>query len=298
MKRILILSAVKAKFLENTFVNQSVYPHSSYDLADYNDVKIVFAKTDWEVLINDINLLDYDLTIFRFEKFSKGIANVLSIFLKQHKKKYINTFLAEVTFGNKLIQNAIFLSKDLPIPKTLFIPRKNLLEQKAFIDKNMQFPFILKDIEGAKGKHNYLIKSFTELEKTIKNIDHSKEFIIQEFIPNSFDYRILVFNKKFIGSIDRRTRVNIDEHRNNAALGGVEEFLKPHEFANTVVKEISIKAAEACNIEIAGVDIVISDSNNLPYILEVNSSPGITKGSLEEESILKFLDEYDTQGKN
>ena len=39
-----------------------------------------------------------------------------------------------------------------------------------------------------------------------------------------------------------------------------------------IAVEISIKAAEAVGVEIAGVDLI--SVNNTPYVIEVNASPG------------------------
>ena len=104
--------------------------------------------------------------------------------------------------------------------------------------------------------------------------------MIQEKIDSKSDLRIQVIIKKFdplnggkdnciiLGSM-KREAVEKD-FRTNYSLGGkVSKFDIPEELV-----DIACKAANAVGCHWCGVDIMIDEKTQKPYILEVNSSPG------------------------
>src|SRR5690606_37745031 len=134
---------------------------------------------------------------------------------------------------------------------------------------------IMEDVDGQKGNLNFKVNSEAVVIYTLAQHANTN-FIYQEFIPNDFDYRIVVLGQSRIGSIDKRTRQNLKDHRNNVALGATEFFIEPNEFEGDDLKKLAIDASIACGVEVAGVDIVLSTRNNKAYLMEINSSPGFT----------------------
>ena len=145
---------------------------------------------------------------------------------------------------------------------------------------NFTFPLILKGIAASRGKFNFLIKSSKELLKHLKEQSEVK-FVVQSYIKNDHDYRILVLGKN-PGYIYKRTRKNKNDHRNHAYLGAVEEeVVIKHQ---QIVKDI-VKSAKVLKREIAGVDFIYDETTGKYFILEVNSNPGFT---FETTSIKEF----------
>ncbi len=86
----------------------------------------------------------------------------------------------------------------LPIPKT-----DALLN---FLLSTFHFPLILKWIYGFKGKHTFLIKDQTDLDKVLERYP-KEELVFQEFIPAEYEYKVITVGYKALPVI---LRFNID----------------------------------------------------------------------------------------
>jgi tetrahydromethanopterin:alpha-L-glutamate ligase len=109
---------------------------------------------------------------------------------------------------------------------------------------------------------------------------------LQEFIPSSVDYRVLVMNGKAIAQMRRRGANWI----NNVAQGG-----RPQRVAlDDELKELSEASARAIAIDYCGVDI-LRDQNGRTLVLEVNGIPAwrglqsVTDFNLAEALVSDFL---------
>jgi glutathione synthase/RimK-type ligase-like ATP-grasp enzyme len=152
------------------------------------------------------------------------------------------------------------------------------------------FPLILKAIDGSKGDDNYLVKNHDELVAILNDSD--KTFMVQNFVPNDGDLRIL-----FIG-LDReplvfRRKGAGTSHLNNTSKGGEGSFLSIKEL-DAQVRVDAYRAAEVLRREIGGVDIIIDKETGRHYVLEVNATPAIATGyggSRKLNEFVSFLEE-------
>ena len=170
----------------------------------------------------------------------------------------------------------------------------------------MSFPVIIKGSGGDRGTRVYKADSLEEMEKLVRKLrkpetEEGKRYMLQEFIENNGDYRVLVLGKKVLG-VMKRSRQSAEEFRNNFSAGGkVEVADLPEE-----IKQMAVAAADACGLWVAGVDIMekfkISNlkfkklSNNPKdyVVLEVNKGPqfkGFMKATNIDvpKEIVKFL---------
>ena len=195
------------------------------------------------------------------------------------------------------------------VPKTVygslwylyeFMERQNPLSAKADIslqkdNLHFQFPVILKGSGGDRGTRVFKTDNLKELEKLVRDLrksetEEGKRYMLQEFIPNDGDYRVLVLGKKVLGVMKRASQ-NEKEFRNNYSAGGTVEVADlPEE-----VKQLAIKAADVCGLWVAGVDVAFRDFDKTkPVIWEVNKGPQF-KGFMKATGIdvpaeiVKFL---------
>jgi glutathione synthase/RimK-type ligase-like ATP-grasp enzyme len=152
----------------------------------------------------------------------------------------------------------------------------------------MQYPLILKSIKSSLGKNNFLIKDYAEL---VEILDQNKDvsFVIQKFIDNTFDYRILILGNT-LGAASKRIRQNKDDHRNNIALGALEE-----EVISPCKEMVQLSIDATCHLkkDIAGVDIIFDEITQQYYIIEINSKPIFTNDitiSSEVPQFTKYID--------
>lgn len=160
--------------------------------------------------------------------------------------------------------------------------KKLLTSTSDFI---LQFPVILKGSGGDRGTRVFKADNLEELEKLVRTLRKSethegKRYMLQEYIPNDGDYRVLVLGKKVLGVMKRSSQKK-SEFRNNYSAGGkVEVTDLPEE-----IKQLAVKAADVCGLWVAGVDVAFRDFDlKKPVIWEVNKGPQF-KGFMEATGI-------------
>jgi RimK family alpha-L-glutamate ligase len=166
--------------------------------------------------------------------------------------------------ADKVSQMLTLSLHNLPVPDSIICQTKSFELNKATILKNISFPCVLKGT-GSKGKAVWKIHSIEELEEKISKQDGL--LIIQKYIPNTYDLRVLVFANQVLGAIKRASN---DGFYNNVSKGGSAEATTVSE----TEKELAIEAARVAGIDFAGVDIV--RHNNQSYLFEVNKTPQVS----------------------
>ena len=128
--------------------------------------------------------------------------------------------------------------------------------KKLLTPKDFCFPVILKGSGGDRGTRVFKAENLKELEELVRQLrksetEEGKRYMLEEFIENNGDYRVLVLGKKVLG-VMKRSRQKEGEFRNNFSLGGKVEVADLPE----QVKEMAVKAAKVCGLMVAGVDVI------------------------------------------
>jgi len=183
---------------------------------------------------------------------------------------------------NKLRSIQILAEHKLNMPTTYF--SDDLEYAENYIDSKLGYPFILKITEGTQGVGVYLIQDTLTAKRFFDHYSISKtKVILQEFIKESKgrDIRIVTIGNKVVAAMERVAPPN--EFRSNIHRGGEGRLIE----LTSKEKEIAVKAIQALNLKIGGVDII--RSKNGPLILEVNSSPGLE--GIEKTTEIDIADE-------
>lgn len=192
----------------------------------------------------------------------------------------------------------------IEVPKTVYGSLWYLYEQmkKPFPDpsldragNNFQFPIIIKGSGGDRGTRVFKANNLEEMEKLVRDLrksetEEGRRYMLQEYIPNDGDYRVLVLGEKVLG-VMKRSSQSVVEFKNNYSAGGkVEVADLPEE-----IKQLAVKAAKVCGLAVAGVDVAFRDNDlKKPIIWEVNKGPQF-KGFMQATGIdvpaeiVKFL---------
>ena len=177
--------------------------------------------------------------------------------------------------STKAIENArhkfkslrILASNDVPVPPTFTLGSTEFLEQS--VRRTGDYPFIAKPFEGTQGRGIILLDTPRSLDSAIGAMcDLSRDYIIQPFIEEADgrDIRALVIGRKVICAMQRIARDG--EFRANIHRGAVGVMID----LKTEYEQIALKAADAMQLGISGVDIL--ETNKGPMVIEVNPSPG------------------------
>ena len=226
------------------------------------DFKIIYSRTERTFLID---CFDKELTSTQFLQFAKP-----------NRK------------SDKFWQYATLHKEGVSIPKTFAFFIDELNNKVQFIEKNFQYPFVVKSATGAFGKNVYLAKSREELLEICKNNFHSiKPIIIQELVENIGDYRVIVVGYKYKTSFLRKAANG--QWKNNTSLGG--EIISSEIPAN--LRAMAEKACLILDYPLGGVDIVINKNNSKQsFLLEVNPSFQIQSNNGDYKQKAEYITNY------
>jgi RimK family alpha-L-glutamate ligase len=169
-----------------------------------------------------------------------------------------------------------------------------LRTEKLVVSPPFNFPVIIKGSGGDRGTRVFKADNLEEMEKLVRDLrksetEEGKRYMLQEYIPNNGDYRVLVLGKKVLGVMKRSAKQNC--FLNNYSAGGTVEVAELPEN----IKQLAVKATEVCGLMVAGVDVAFRDNDlNRPVIWEVNKGPQF-KGFMKATGIdvpaeiVKFL---------
>ncbi|MBN1904459.1 MAG: RimK family alpha-L-glutamate ligase [Deltaproteobacteria bacterium] len=126
---------------------------------------------------------------------------------------------------------------------------------------------IVKPLFGSEGKGMVRVTDKDTAYRIFRAIEMGRYiFYIQRYIPhNNNDYRVFIIGGKVAAAMIRRGT----DWKCNIANGADAEPFKP----DSVISDISIKAAEVLKADYAGVDIMPGEDGT-NYLIEVNSIPG------------------------
>jgi len=204
-----------------------------------------------------------------------------------------NSEVAHAPARTKISQMILFADNNLPVPDTYYAAKHRMLERvsdKQSLPAGIKVPFILKANDGAKGNDNYLIRSPDKARSVLEEASEDREFVMQAFHPNDGDYRLLFvgFEQPPLVFI-RRAAAGSDTHLNNTSQGGSGEFVDPTTLPGEYL-HIARRAAELSGREIGGVDILVDNVTNQPFLLEVNQTPALATGFGVDEKINRFVE--------
>ncbi len=169
---------------------------------------------------------------------------------------------------DKLLAHQVLAAHRLGMPSTAFA--KSSHDTKGILDLVGGAPVVVKLLESTQGKGVVLADTRKAASAIIDAFRGLKaHFLVQEFVKEAggSDLRCFVVGGKVVGAMMRTAQAG--EFRSNVHQGGsVKKIALTKEERRT-----AIKAAKVLKLNVAGVDILRSDSG--PKILEVNSSPGL-----------------------
>ena len=266
--------------LGNVLVHYSTFDDMRYSVID-GQTSIMDSR-------HRLNIKDYDLVQFKNWMYELEEAGVIADYLHRANKLFFNSEVnAKLAIG-KLAQMFFLANAGVRVPDTFYMRNRALRETfaKEELPEGLTMPFIMKDTDGSRGDDNHLIKSYAQAQEILENAAPNQQFVLQNFIPNDGDYRLL-----FIG-LDEDPMVFMrkgagNTHLNNTSKGGSGTLLTRKQVPDEFIS-MAIKAAEVLGREIGGVDILVDMTNNTPYILEVNSTPAIASGYMTEKKVEKF----------
>lgn len=284
MKKILVLVSGESGFnrarqlVEGLTVDGAKFYFAALDgLTFYVDRTDTFVRDERQ----NFDIADFDLVIFRTISKEKELAVAASVYLGMNNKPYIDKRIHMVS--GRRSSAMLRAANNISIPATLFGDIDGVLGNVERIG----FPVIMKATNSRKGRDNYLVKGEKELEDILR-FNKDKVFVVQKYIENDGDYRVLIAEDNLAVSFRRKKE---GTHLNNLAAGASEEPISDLESVKDIV-DLARVAGDESGLSLAGVDVIVDKNTSIPYVLEVNRAPQMAteaKYKIVSELIKKYL---------
>ncbi len=189
---------------------------------------------------------------------------------------------------NKLVQHYCLHINGIPVPPTnYFSSRKKIIDYFH----HAPHPLVLKSIFGSQGTEVYKISSLPEL-LSILEIHHPQDLLIQTFLNNVQEYRVVVLGNTCVGTVLKVPTEG--EFRTNSFFGAHHSIINPPE----IVQELAVRTCQVLACDFAGVDILFDGKSF--WVLEINrlfnfkGFERITKINLAHKLIIWMNDQVKT----
>lgn len=265
-----------ADFFRKAIAHSST--NASIEYTMFDDLVISVGDDEFSVFDTKTNkdVSDYQLVLIRGKGFRNlfDVVKTISSYCVYKNIPVINDY-SSFRDSSKLMQAVNFYEHQLPVARTVYVTPA-VLSGKAQL--GFDFPCIMKAVFGAHGNDNYLVDSIEEAREIARNSPDLR-FVLQRFVPNDNDYRILVIGDEL--AVIGREAVE-GSHLNNTSQGGAAVLVDPATIPEKVLLD-SKKIAKKLGMTFAGVDVLADRETGDYYFLEVNSQPQLMSGAFVEE---------------
>lgn len=206
-------------------------------------------------------LRQYDVVHFVLG-FNDELAKVLQKRLIDEGVICLNQRIDITDINDKIVQAVVLAGAGISIPKSARL----MNPKKEDVRKVLGLPFVLKEPVGSMGKKVSLCteENFDDI------VRKNKEYIGQEFINYTADYRVHVAGSKSFCIYERVAPEG--DFRANVSLGGAMKKVEDQKLLSDLSK-LALQAAAVLAVDYGGVDIISDAEGNL-FVLEFNPNPG------------------------
>ncbi|MBB5335952.1 D-alanine--D-alanine ligase [Pectinatus brassicae] len=195
--------------------------------------------------------------------------------------------LASALTMNKAASKRIFLSAGISTPKTMFFKKidDEKFDIKQQIMDGFDLPVVVKSVDQGSSIGVFTAKTEQELAEGINEaFKYSQEIIVEEFIKGR-ELTVAVYGnkeKRPMSIIEIVAENGVYDYHNKYTKGCSHHII-PAPLSEKLTREIQKLSVEACEITnctgVARVDLMLSE-DDIPYVLEINTVPGMTETSL------------------
>lgn len=188
---------------------------------------------------------------------------------------------SSVCMNKEYTKKVLSTNKDIPLVKSAFVKKGEDLFEKT---KDLKYPLITKPVSEGSSFGMTKVNKPEELENAYKEaLKFNNDVLIEEFIDGVFvTVGVLENNGKTFATEILEILPKTDWYDYEAKYTqGMSEFILPAQFDKELtdkIKDISVKAHNTASCSgVSRVDFMVK--NNQPYVLEINTSPGMTDTS-------------------
>lgn len=204
--------------------------------------------------------------------------------------------MASAVCMNKEFTKNVLKEAGIPLIKSVLVRKYESYKEKI---KGLKYPFMLKPVSEGSSLGMYKVNTPDEMEECFKkSLEYGQDVMVEEYLEGkSVTVGVLEDGEKMFATeiLEFRTKTEWYDYEAKYTAG-MTEFVLPAELSEEMtkkVKQIAIDAFNACACKgVSRVDFLVTE--DMPYVLEINTSPGMTDLSdLPAQSKAMGID-YDT----
>jgi len=234
-----------------------------------------------KILFGNVDLKDFDGWYFRAIGSELEWSKLLQLYAGKHNIPVVDDYLmSEGPLRRfKSVMSWQLANAGINYPKSAYIEQFDDLKSELL---KWEFPVVVKLSQGGRhGMGTFFLRSIDDLESLLERlskrnasaIDQGKTsrnyrgFLVQEYLENDGDFRVMTVGYKCIGGFKRQPKTEklVLNQSEGKSIGLA---VVPPEVAETAER-----AAKVLGVEVAGTDLVRSKNDGKVYIIEVNEAP-------------------------
>ncbi len=192
---------------------------------------------------------------------------------------------------DKIISKQIFITEGIPTPPFYFLNASSFRELGAskllpFIVKKLGLPLVIKPSAQGTALGIKVVEKEEDLpEAIISALGYSKKVILEKYIKgNELAVSILgEDNPEILPIVEIVPKKNFFDFESRVKIGETDYFV-PARISRSAEKKVKDTAMAVHNAlkctRLSRVDIIFEANEEIPYVLELNTSPGMTDTSL------------------
>jgi ribosomal protein S6--L-glutamate ligase len=264
---ILILSTLAPSYQVRRLQEELAKRGHSHNLLYYRDLYLEITTGHFAIKnTQGIDFSQVDYIIPRTPHKLMKTLYYLTLQQNSYNKHILNeeAILEQKGTYNKLIQYVELAQEDIPLIPTLYPGFGQYIEEITSSTMPLEFPLVVKDISGSKGKSVHIAHTLDELQGYMANYKRGN-ILVQKIVDARFDLRVIVIGGEVLGAMKRTS--STEDFRNNYSLGGtIENFELTDE-----IRDIARKCAQKLRLDYCGIDLI--NDNGQYKVLEVNIYP-------------------------
>lgn len=269
---------------EQTELNQTDQHWIGIDYPDFETLPLhrgsMYAKN---ILI--VKRLNVDV-VFNALHGGKGENGIIQGMLDAAEIPYTGSGrIASMLSMEKDLSKQFFRMNHLPTPAGLVLESKNNLMKNSL--KKLKFPQVVKPSNQGSTIGLHIINEYTELEAAVEDsFRYGPKVIVEEYIAGR-EITVTILKEKAYPIVEIVPKHGLYDYECKYS-SGMSEYIVPAAIGKKLtqkIQEIALKAHQILGCQgYSRADLRLSTDNH-PYILEVNTLPGMTGTSLVPKSV-------------